>query len=60
MGRKEFYFILFGARFTSMHVLSVHYVTIFCFLTLSSPFRNVFSVTYTTSSNSSFLILWIF
>ena len=24
-------FILFGAKFTFMHVLSVHYVTIFCF-----------------------------
>ena len=31
IGRKELFSILFGAKFTSMHVLFVHYVTIFCF-----------------------------
>ena len=45
-----------------MHVLSVHYVTIFCFLDVFdpfSPFRNVFLVTLTTASNS-FLNLQFF
>ena len=38
-------FFLFGAKFTFMHVLSVHYVTIFCFLNAfrpPSPLSNVY------------------
>ena len=48
------------------HVINFHACLIctlrnyfFVFFTLSSPFRNVFSVTLTTASNS-FLNLWIF
>ena len=59
---KFFFLNVFGTKFTSMHVLSVHYLKIFLgFLPLFDPpvlFVTFFRVTSITVSNSP-LNLWI-